>query len=183
MSIFILSSILYSSFNVSFLKNEFNLYLQKKGSDETQEFKYDQYYVTQTIIQLTKFISEAIKDPLFINPLFSRLGETYKKYKITIKEKNLGVVGVKILSRRKEFLEKIAEELRMETNNLLSNFKSGTDLVSYQVINSPSTINRNEGNFIFNIAVFSLIGFLCYIILILIKFAIKQEGLSPKNKL
>lgn len=175
LGIFGLFSIIYSSFNVSFLKNEFNFYIQKKGTDETQEFKYDQYYTIQNIANLTKFIATTIKDPLFIEPIFSKLNESYKKYKVSANEKNLGVIGIKILSRQKEFLEKIAEELRIEVNSLLGNFKGSADLVSYQVINSPPTIVRNPGNFILNLVIFWLIGLLCYLITILTRFAIKHE--------
>ncbi len=180
LTVFILFSLSYSIFNVSFQKTEFNLYIQKKGTDETQDFKYDQYYTIQNIATLTKFITTSVKDPLFIKPIFAKLNEPYNKYKISASEKNLGVIGVKILSRHKEFLEKISEEMRIEINGLLNNLKGNADLVFYQVVNSSPSITRNPGNFLLNLIIFCIIGFICYLIFILARFAIKQE-ISNKN--
>lgn len=173
--IFTITSFVYSLFFFSFQKNEFNFYIQKRGSDQTTQFKYDQYYSVQNIANITKLVANILKDPIFVGPLVQKDKENYVKYKIDVKEKYLGTIGVKILSRNKDFLSKIPEDLRIGLNNNLTNLRDSADQVYFQVINSDSNITRNPGNFLINILIFNVFGLALYLIIALIKSALEKE--------
>lgn len=173
--IFTIFSLIYSFYNLTLKKGEFYIYINKVGTDTTDNFKYDQYYSISTIEKLTQDLRITLNNKKFISPIFENLDEKYTRNKFQLSQIATGVFYIKILGKNEKFLKKFSENLTDKLNNTITTLFSDTDPVIYRISSSETSISKNSANFFFNFIIFNFFGIIAFLILLLLKLIIAEK--------
>jgi capsular polysaccharide biosynthesis protein len=128
-----------------------SLFLSKKDSQPTDEFKYDGYYALEAAESMAEHIEKTLQSPEVVDAIYQKSGidpqfknlKSYKK-KFTAHKMSNQYVEVSFTSARREDAAKLSQAMVATVNEKLAAISSGSGQeVSFSVSNSqPVTLEK-----------------------------------------
>lgn len=135
-----------------------SLFINKNGSQETEDFKFDGYYAFEAANTLSDSIGEWLKSPQVVNEIYAKSGidpafRNIKSYSKKFKAKKMSAefVEVKFESKNVNEANKIAGAIVEIVNSKMTSIKdTSSGEVSFSISGSAPVIVENKLDALFN---------------------------------
>lgn len=163
-----ISTFLFSVFRPVKYDVSQSLFINKNGSQDTQDFKFDGYYAFEAADTLSDSVGEWLKSPEVINEIYAKSGidpafKNIKSYSKKFKAKKLSAEYVEVSFESKNIAEAndISKALIEVVNSKTTSLKDASNgEVSFSITGGMPIVVENKLDALFNFVIGILSGLL-----------------------
>ncbi|MDF1498226.1 MAG: Wzz/FepE/Etk N-terminal domain-containing protein [Patescibacteria group bacterium] len=156
-----LSSFLFTSVQPLKYETSMSLFINKKDSQETDNFKYDGYYALQTSEMLSDTIIEWTKSPEFVNSVYAKAGvdlnfNSIKKYlkAFNVKKMSSQYIKINFISTNKAEAVKISSAISSEIKEKIKTIENESEKeISFSVTSEDPIIIVSKPKILINLII------------------------------